>query len=65
MIMYIVLTVADIVWIILVFDVWTETTKNDAWNNLYKLHIFTLALSIINVILKLVVIFFINSFRST
>ncbi|KAL4448718.1 hypothetical protein ABPG74_012807 [Tetrahymena malaccensis] len=59
-----VLVLVDIIWLIAVANVWTSTSDNKAWNSLHGLHVFALLLSILNVILKAVIIFLINSYKN-
>jgi len=48
-----VVTVVDIIWILLMWGIWTKTLKhNSAWNNFGFLHYFVLFLAFVNIIIK-------------
>ena len=60
-----VLIVVDLIWLLSVGSIWTGAQNgNDAWNHLHGLHCFAIFISVINLILKIVLVYLIHSYKT-
>eukprot|EP00825_Cyclidium_porcatum_P022948 TRINITY_DN2522_c0_g1_i2.p2 TRINITY_DN2522_c0_g1~~TRINITY_DN2522_c0_g1_i2.p2 ORF type:complete len:149 (-),score=9.47 TRINITY_DN2522_c0_g1_i2:97-543(-) len=58
------LLIFDLIWILSVGELWDETiSTNQVWQQLKVLHYIVVVLSIINVFVKIALVYFINQYR--